>query len=291
MSRPTFFSLLATLFAFVICANAEDAWKSKDPAQWSDQDVNQILNDSPWSKQAAVFGDRSGEDQGGRSRGRMGGGGVGFPGGGPGVGGYPGAGNPGGGGYPRGGGYPGGGGYPTGDEYPRGGSRGGGEGAAKQFTATVRWESALPVQQALSRTHGDQGAEKSESAAGQSAKQYVIGVIGLPITSARFRRADSDDSDSDSADSGRPRGRDPEIVREELMESTQLVRKGKPALRPTDVKINPKDAPGEVRFFFPAEERIDLSDKEVSFETQVGPSKLEKKFKLKDMTYQGKLEL
>jgi len=280
MSRQAFFSLLATLFAFAACASAEDAWKSKDPPQWSDQDVNQILNDSPWSKQAAVFGDRSGEDQGGRGRGRMGGGGVGLPGGGPGgVGGYPGAGKPGGGGYP------------TGDEYPRGGSRGGGEGAAKQFTATIRWESALPVQQALSRTRGDQGAEKSVSAARQPAKQYVIGVTGLPITSARFRRADSDDNDSDSADSGRPRGRDPEIAREELMETTQLVRKGKPALRPTDVKINPKDAPGEVRFFFPAEERIDLNDKEVSFETQVGRSKLEKKFKLKDMTYQGKLEL
>jgi hypothetical protein len=115
--------------------------------------------------------------------------------------------------------------------------------------------------------------------------------MGLPVTGARFRRPGSDDNDSDDPNAARPRGRDPEIVREEFMETAQIVVKGKKPLRPSDVKINPKDAPGEVRFTFPADERIDLSDKEVSFEAQLGHSKIERKFKLKDMTYQGKLEL
>jgi hypothetical protein len=287
MSRIRVFFFAANLFTFALSVNAEDAWKSKDPSKWTEQDVNQILNDSPWAKQVTVYGDRPGDEQT-PSRGRTGNGGVGLPGAG-----YPGGGTgyPAGGGYPRVGGSPGGGGYPGPDEYPRGGSRGGGEGTGRQFAATVRWESALPVQQALARTRGEQGLEKSDADAGQPARQYVIGVTGLPITAARFRRADSDDSDTDSADSGRPRGRDPEIVREEFMETALLAVKGKKPLRPTDVKINPKDAPGEVRFFFSADERIDLSDKEVTFETQAGRAKLERKFKLKDMTYQGKLEL
>ena len=283
MSRLRVFFFAANLCTFALSVQAEDAWRSKDPSNWTEQDVNQILNDSAWAKQVTVYGDRSGDEQT-PSRGRTGIGGVGLPGGG-----YPGGGYPGGGGNPRVGGAPGG--YPGPDEYPRGGSRGGGEGTGRQFSATVRWESALPVQQALARTRGDQGLEKSEADAGQPARQYVIGVIGLPITAARFRRADSDDSDTDSGRSRRPLGRDPEIVREEFMETAQLVVRGKKPLRPTDVKINPKDAPGEVRFFFSADERIDLNDKEVTFETQAGRAKLERKFKLKDMTYQGKLEL
>jgi len=286
MSRPTLIPLIAQSFVLIVCLNAEDAWK-KDSAQWSDQDINQILNDSPWSKQVSVsMGMTGGQPGGGGGRGR-GGGGFGFPGGGGGIGG--------GGGYPRGSGYPGGTG--GGDEYPRGGSRGGGEGAGRSFTATVRWETALPVKQAMLRSgQSDQTSKKTEGAAEEPGKQYVIGVLGLPVTGAsrnRRRTPEGDDTDisTDSADSGQPRGRDPETIREELMETSQLVRKGRAALRPTDVKINPPDAPGEVRFTFAGREPIDLDDKEVSFEAQLGRMKIEKKFKLKDMTYKGKLEL
>jgi hypothetical protein len=281
MSRPPFLSLIALLFSLPAGVAAEDAWKTKDSSQWSEQDINQILNDSPWAKQVSVLlGVRGGEGSPG-GRGRMAGpGGVAFP----------------GGGYPGGGGYPrGGAGYPSGDEYPRGGSRGGGEGGASSFTVTIRWRSALPVKQAQERSGQTvQPSEKSQKAeAEETGQEYVIAVMGLPVGGPvrRNRRREPESDDGDNSESARQLRRDPETVREELMERSQLVRKGKQALAPLDVKISPPDAPGEIRFVFPAREPIGLDDKEVSFDAQLGQIRIEKKFKLKDMVYKGKLEL
>src|SRR5579871_2206578 len=90
---------------------ASEAWESKDPSQWTSEDVSKILNDSPWAKHVTASAQQSMGQRGGR---RMGGGGFGLPGG-MGGGGYPG----GGGGYPGGGGGyggRGGGGYPGSDD-------------------------------------------------------------------------------------------------------------------------------------------------------------------------------
>jgi hypothetical protein len=73
------------------------------------------------------------------------------------------------------------------------------------------------------------------------------------------------------------------------MQNTRIVRKSKSALNPSDVKLDADR--GEVSFFFRRDEPIDLDDKEVSCETMVGRMKIEKKFKVKDMVYQGKLAL
>src|SRR5580658_2941507 len=111
---------------------AADFWKTKDSSQWTSEEINKVLSDSPWAKGKTVQPQQS---QPQRGMGRRGGG-FGFPGGGLGGG---------GGGYPGGGGgYPGGGGgYPSGSN---------GDGSqAGPMNLTIRWDSAAPIQQALMR--------------------------------------------------------------------------------------------------------------------------------------------
>src|SRR5712692_1021296 len=97
-------SILGSVCAVALFAS--DVWKTKDYTQWSSEEVNKMLNDSPWAKQKSVTGGQNGPSQRRSSSGRGGGmgggggrGGIGFPGGGGGLG-YPGS----GGGYPGSGG-------------------------------------------------------------------------------------------------------------------------------------------------------------------------------------------
>src|SRR5258708_39802256 len=110
-------SLLGSVCAVALFAS--DVWKTKDYTQWSSEEVNKVLNDSPWAKQTNVTGGQNAQSQrrGSNGQGRGGGmgggggrGGISFPGSGGGLG-CPGSG---------GGGYPGGGSQGCG----RGGNRG-----------------------------------------------------------------------------------------------------------------------------------------------------------------------
>ncbi len=267
-------------------AYAAEAWESKDPSQWSSEDISKILNDSPWAKHVSASVQQN-MGQRGRRMGGMGGGGLGMPGGM--GGGYPG----GGGGYPGGGG--GGYGGRGGSTYPDDQSGSGG-GAPRSIDATLRWESALPVQLAEKQRHSSdapaadakaepKGDGKTEA---PEEKPYVLMLVGLQLPQARYTdpNANSDDQDSQY---GRSRNSSPAAMRQQFMQNTRIVRKNKSALNPSDVKLDADR--GEVSFFFRRDEPIDLDDKEVSFETMVGRMKIEKKFKVKDMVYQGKLAL
>src|ERR1700694_5961109 len=118
MQYTRILQLGAAGLACAVALLATDFWKTKDSSQWTSEEVNKLLSDSPWAKEMNVTSQQPGADQRrGNGTGRRGGG-IGFPGGGVGFpgGGYPGGGYPGGGGYPRGGGYPGG--NPGGGGYP-----------------------------------------------------------------------------------------------------------------------------------------------------------------------------
>jgi hypothetical protein len=254
------------LFTLLIAAGllmAGEAWNTKDPAQWSSEEIDRILTNSPWAKSSKVAfdGARSGQtDRGGgsgRTRGGIGlPGGIGFPGGGIGL--------PGGGSSRR-------------NPYP-----GGGPSGAPQSSVLVRWESALPVQQALERL-GDKtpGAEKSPD------KRYVITVFGLPADALRRGGYGQDGDQNDSRDSDR----NSTDLRQQLMSATRLVVKGKRSIPPEDVKFNPTGLSREIRFIFPVTETLSTDDKEIGFETRTGQYRIETKFRPKDMSYKGKLEL
>jgi hypothetical protein len=160
----------------------------------------------------------------------------------------------------------------------------------------LRWESALPVQLAEKQRHSDAppaaDAKAEPKTDGKAEtpeeKPYVLMLVGLQLPQPRTTdpNANSDDQDSQY---GRSRNSSPAAMRQQFMQNTRIVRKSKSALNPSDVKLDADR--GEVSFFFRRDEPIDLDDKEVSFETMVGRMKIEKKFKVKDMVYQGKLAL
>lgn len=74
------------------------------------------------------------------------------------------------------------------------------------------------------------------------------------------------------------------------MASTRLLVKGRNRpIVPDDVKLDEKT--GAIHFFFPRTDPITLDDKDVTLSSQLGSMRLVEKFRLKDMTEKGKLEL
>ena len=137
---------------------ADDApWKTKQIAEWSEDDAKEVLADSPWVKSFTPTmkqtQDNNGPRQRGMGRGGMGGISIGIPG----VGGMGGR---------RGGGYPGGG-YPNDNGQSR---RDDNQAPPK---VTVRWESAQPVRAAELKVHDNEAPTFDE-------KHYTLAVYGIP---------------------------------------------------------------------------------------------------------------
>ena len=151
---------LFVLSTFLAVA-ADESWKDKQIAEWSQDDAKQVLSDSPWVKTATPTISRSASD-GPRRSGR---------GGGFGVGGVR-IGLPGVGGMGRRGGIGGPG--TGGGGSPRGAQTGGtNDDSHLPSTVTLRWESALPVRGAELKTHDPNAPIVDEDA-------YAIAVYGLP---------------------------------------------------------------------------------------------------------------
>jgi len=226
--------------ALVLCAG--EVWNSKAYTEWSADEVNRVLTDSPWARQvSALFGtaprevDRSVIPPPGASTNNMGG--------------------------TRGvtdGRWDGGVGRNVDDSPPK-------------LPVTIRWDSALPVREALLRSRfGDRTSATGESneSLNQPEKDYIITVIGL-LTNDQAR--------------------DRERVRKELIGATKLVPPGKQPILPENVELDASS--GAIQVLFPRTEPISLKDKEVTLELQFGSMRIDKKFRLKAMTYKGKLEL
>jgi hypothetical protein len=184
----------ATALCGRLDAFASDFWNKKGPADWSSDEVHEMLNKSPWAKSVtstiasrSSSGNNGGNNagMGGNNRGGMGGGGGGMGGGGRGG---------------MGGGGMGGGGT-SGGGTPR---------PSQQVKGTVRWESAKPILEASKETLPDTFAD-----------HYVISVIGFPLAG---RKTDDDGQETvsksaleryKSASSLTPKGKDavkPDVV-------------------------------------------------------------------------------
>jgi hypothetical protein len=136
---------------------------------------------------------------------------------------------------------------------------------------TVRWDSALPIRQALSK-QGPAGSADKPALESEPAS-YIVAVADLPrageymgaMVAAAVNRLD------------------------QLVAATSITLKGKPALTPEKVEHG-RDGTS-LLFTFPRGSPISLDDKEVEFATRIGAMEVRRKFKLKDMVYQGKLAL
>jgi hypothetical protein len=278
--------LLRLGVAGVACALvlfAADFWKTKDSAMWTSEEINKLLSDSPWARAKTVQPDLP---QQRRGMGRRSGG-FGYPGGGYPGGGYPG----GGGGYPGGGGgYPGGGGG-----YPGGSNGGGSNGDGSQagpMNLTIRWASALPVQQALMRQTAEP-SDELKAATAATEKYYVITVLGLRLPRSRNSSSSyPDDQSSNNDDNSQRRNQNNDALRSQLLDAAQLAPKGQSSIYAQDVQIDGPDGIDGVRFLFPrANHSIAAGDKEVDFILNIRRVKVQEKFHLNDMQYQGKLAL
>jgi hypothetical protein len=272
--RPLRLGAASAACALVLFAS--DFWKTKDSSLWTSEEINKVLSDSPWAKGKTVQPEQSPQRRGGGGGRR--GGGFGFPGGGlGGGGGYPGGG---GGGYPGGGG----GGYPSGSN---------GDGSqAGPMNLTIRWDSAVPIQQALMRQGAGQ-ADELKAATAASEKYYVISVLGLRLPQSRNRSSsDADDQTSNSNDDNGPhQNQQNDALRSQLLDAAQLAPKGKSSIYAQDVQIDGPGGIDGVRFLFPRNNPINAADKEVDFILNIRRIKVEEKFHLSDMQYEGKLAL
>ena len=123
--------------------------------------------------------------------------------------------------------------------------------------ATVCWESALPIR--IARKKDGQAP----------AGQYMISLSGLPM----------------------PKGREAQQMLDALTESAELVRKGKDPIHAFSAKIEEGDAKRVVFTFDGGSQPIQMADREVAFRVQEGPMMILARFQMREMLYQGKLEL
>jgi len=237
------------LFIFALAAFAEDFWKVKPYTEWNEKEIKRMLTNSPWAREIS-----EGMQGGGMPMG--GGGGRG--------------GRKGGGGAPSfdasesGNGGGGGGGM-------RGGDSGGG--GAPSVTAKIRWQTALPIKQALLKQKF--GVEAGSSRQAQDILKatddiYLVVMEGLPMAMAQ-----------------RAGQKLPEIVKH----ATTLKHGDKKPIAASDVRLGMVDKKIVAYIVFPRTEPIVLEDKDVEFISKLGPMEFKKKFKLADMVVDGKLSL
>jgi hypothetical protein len=208
-------------------AFAKEFWNERKPEEWTGSEVKELLTKSPWAKDASITDNAE-------------------------VGGM---------GVPRA--------APN-----RRGTTGTGQAARTDsspapamkiaWKAIVRWESALPVREALKK------------AAPKDVKEfYVLNVIGnLPSAIS------SPDEPPDSASL------------QYLKQITKLEHKGDQVYL-SRVELAPENdvSPAGTLFYFSRMLALMLKDKEALFTTKIGPLEVKCKFTLGDMLYQGALEL
>jgi hypothetical protein len=138
----------------------------------------------------------------------------------------------------------------------------------------VAWRTALPIRQAIAR----------RSNAPMNEAEPTVSVLLASLFPAQFR--------GEAADGAK------------LVADTVIKVKGKADIHPTEVQLpNAAPAPGggkgkggfggtfDLIFVFPKNAGLTVDDKELEFVTKVGKMNIRKKFKLKDMVVNGKLEM
>ena len=241
---------LAMAASFVLAA---DPWSHKDAAKWTEKEIQRVLSDSPWAHQAGAVFSLAAEDPPPAAPAPM------PPAAQAGLG------------------------VPNNSGVRWDGGVGRSRGADPTLNVLVRWDSALPVREALSRSGGD---SQQPYVAEHAAKDYIISIVGL-VPAGRYRSVGRTESESRSDDT--IDARNPEEMLEGLMAASRLIPKEKAAISPEDAKLDGRT--GTLYVFFPRTEPIAINDKEVTFTTRFGALTIQQRFRLKDMSYQGKLEL
>jgi hypothetical protein len=230
---------------------AEPFWNARPAAEWQEKEIAQILNRSPWAKQAeAQFGTPDGDGPGG-------------------MGGPPGGGT----GGPPGGGMGG----------PPGGGMGGPPGGMPPIRVTVRWESAGPVAAARKKQPEDAAAEYYIVGVGG----LPIPGSAPPGEASEDAPAEGDRPRRTAPTAQQRKAMIGSIARSTVLQRKGK----DPLLARRVGEMEEDGTPTLLFYFPRADNPITLSDKEVTFVAQLGPMQLKAKFALKDMQYHGQLAL
>jgi hypothetical protein len=189
-----------------------------------------------------------------------------------------GAGGAGAGGGGKSGGRGGRGGGPQGDSVGAdpgidGGGGGLGAGGGGGVTVILLWQTATPVKQALiKRQYGTEAATSPEAKAklDRVDQVYVLTLIGMPGSTLGAAQGNR---------------------KAALLDSTMLTVSGKPPLKAVDVQVSSGRGTGNVSFLFPKTTTFTVEDKEMEFSSRFDNTAVKKKFKLKDMVFNGKVEM
>jgi hypothetical protein len=216
--------ILMLSLAAVPAFSASEFWNDKKPEDWTDDEVREMLTRSPWAKEAAVsvFGGAGGNllnRNGAMNRsGNM---------------------------------------SSSGRQRVTTTQTQSGDAPDLRYKAIVRWQSALPIRQAL----------KSKSMEGV-ADYYVLALVG----DLAMADPDADEAQRES--------------RLDMMKQyTKLDRHG--GAIPL-ANVEPVKKVGTLFYFSRAEP---IKDGQVTFTTKMGPVEVKCKFTVKEMMYRGKLEL
>jgi hypothetical protein len=154
-----------------------------------------------------------------------------------------------------------------------GGSSAPAPGSGSSANVVARWQSALPLKQAFVRLkYGAKAAESDDAKLllDRQETSYLIVVTGPARLLGRGT---------------------PEELKKALADNTFLSSRTKAETKPTALQISVNKGMMDVLFSFPRMDAYSLDDKEVEFSTKFGDSVLKYKFRLKDMVFNGKLEL
>jgi hypothetical protein len=146
----------------------------------------------------------------------------------------------------------------------------GGAGGMQMPKATVRWDSAKPVQEAMAK------AEIAMPEKMKSGEFYVVSINGVPPVGLRGMGGGQ---------------QDPQQMKQKLMDAAALNVKGMDPIKAADVEATRGQDGIMLRYYFPKTKPIEAGQKEVTFKFEMGPAMIETKFGLKDMVYGGGLSI
>ena len=159
-----------------------------------------------------------------------------------------------------------------------GGRRGGGEadgggGGSNEalVTLNISWRSALPMRKALVRSRLGGGAAtvppEAQQMLNNQEEDYVVVVSGVPVGMART------------------------VQSPVLLDKTTIRAGKKTPVAAKAMNVQPHTQSVDLIYLFPKTQPIAADDKEVEIVLKLGPVEAKKKFNLKEMVYNGKLEL
>lgn len=146
-------------------------------------------------------------------------------------------------------------------------------GVRTEIFLTIRWASALPVRQAARLAEFGIAGLKEEKAVEQLKQndtEFIVEIAGFPTTLLKYISKDFE---------------------RDLMRSAKILIPGRDVISATAVEIPEHGMHRMAAIHFPRVKDLDANDGSIEVRASSGPLSIHQRFKLKEMVYEGRLEL